>query len=132
MDNVGLVHASYAAFERGDLDAALAPFADTVLWEQAQGLAHGGTYHGLDEVRRSVFDPLDREWWSSFSARPSDLLDAGDSIVVVGRYEGVARGTGSVLDVPFVHIWTFREGRAVRFRQFLDTAGWNEALATSR
>jgi ketosteroid isomerase-like protein len=125
------VRASYASFDEGDLEAALVAFDDDVVWEQAQGLPHGGVYHGLDEVRRNVFDPLDRDWWSSFAARPSELIDAGDEIVVLGRYEGVARGTGRVLDVPFVHIWTFRGERAVRFRQFLDTAGWNEALAPS-
>ena len=32
------------------------------------------------------------------------------------------------LDVPFVHVWTVEDGKAVRFRQFLDTAGWVEAL----
>jgi ketosteroid isomerase-like protein len=27
-----------------------------------------------------------------------------------------------------VHVWSLREGKAIRFRQFLDTAGWNAAL----
>jgi len=48
---------------------------------------------------------------------------------VLGTYAGIARGTGKRLDVPFVHVWTFADGLAVRFRQFLDTAGWNEALS---
>ena len=98
------------------------------LWEQAQGLPHGGTYHGLDEVRRNIFDPLDVEWWDEFTAVPDEFLDAGDEVVVLGRYRGVAKETGKRLDVPFVHIWTIREEQAVRFRQFLDTAGWVEAL----
>ena len=50
-------------------------------------------------------------------------------MVVLGRYRGVAKETGKQLDVPFVHIWTLRGEQAVRFRQFLDTAGWVEALA---
>jgi ketosteroid isomerase-like protein len=33
-----------------------------------------------------------------------------------------------VLDVPFVHVWTVRGDQAIRFRQFLDTAGWVDAL----
>jgi ketosteroid isomerase-like protein len=57
-----------------------------------------------------------------------DFLDAGDDVVVLGRYRGVAQGTGKKLDVPFVHVWTLQDGKAVRFRQFLDTAGWREAL----
>jgi ketosteroid isomerase-like protein len=50
-------------------------------------------------------------------------------VVVLGRYRGVAKGTGKGLDVPFVHVWTVEGELAVRFRQFLDTAGWVEALA---
>jgi ketosteroid isomerase-like protein len=129
MTNVDRVRDSYVAFGRGDLEAALEHFDDDVVWEQAQGLPHAGTYHGLNEVRRNVFEPLDREWWSSFTADPAEFLEAGGNIVVLGRYRGVAQGTGKTLDVPFVHIWTFAGERAVRFRQFLDTAGWNDALA---
>lgn len=127
MTDLDLVCASYEAFERGDREGALAAFAEDVVWEQAQGLPHGGVYHGLDAVRRNVFDPLDRDWWSVFDAVPSEFLDAGDDIIVLGRYTGTARETGRVLDVPFVHVWTFADGKAVRFRQFLDTAGWNDA-----
>jgi ketosteroid isomerase-like protein len=42
----------------------------------------------------------------------------------------VAKGTGKLLDVPFVHVWTLRGDKAVQFRQFLDTAGWVEALSS--
>ena len=131
MNDVDRVRASYDAFERGDLDGALAYVADNVLWEQAQGLPHGGVYRSLHEVRRSVFDPLNRDWWSSFSALPDEVLDAASEVVVLGRYRGVAKVTGRALDVPFVHVWTFEHGKARRFRQFLDTAGWNDALAGS-
>jgi ketosteroid isomerase-like protein len=129
MSVVELTAQSYAAFAHGDLDAVLENMHDEIEWHQAQGLAHGGVYRGLDEVRRNVFHPLDRDWWDEFVVTPEQYLDAGSDVVVLGRYTGVARGTGKVLDVPFVHVWTFDDGRAVRFRQFLDTAGWVEALA---
>jgi ketosteroid isomerase-like protein len=129
MSNLEIVRRSYAAFERGDLDAVLADLDPEIEWHQAQGLPHGGLYHGRDEVRRNVFEPLDAEWWSEFSALPDEILDAGDELVVLGRYRGTAKGTGKRLDVPFVHVWTLRDERATRFRQFLDTAGWIEALA---
>ena len=129
MSNVDRTRASYVAFEADDLDGALADMAEDILWEQAQGLPHGGTYHGLAEVRRNIFDPLDEQWWSEFHAVPHDVVDAGDLVVVLGRYTGSAQGTGRPLDVPFVHVWTWSDGKAVRFRQFLDTAGWNAALA---
>ena len=127
--NVEAVRRAYAAFDTGDLDGALASFDPGVEWHQAQGLPHGGVYHGLAAVRAAVFDPIAREWWSTFTAVPETLIDAGDDVVALGRYRGTARATGRTLDVPFAHVWTFVEGRAVRFRQYVDTQGWNDALA---
>jgi uncharacterized protein len=106
----------------------MADMDPAIEWHQAQGLPHGGLYHGLDEVRRNIFDPLDEEWWDEFTADPDEFLDAGSEVVVVGRYRGIAKGTRKQLDVPFVHIWTVRGDKAIRFRQFLDTAGWVHAL----
>jgi ketosteroid isomerase-like protein len=128
VSNVPIVRRSYEAFARDDMDAVMGDMHPDIVWHQAQGLPHGGVYHGLAEVRRNIFDPLDRDWWSEFTAEPDDFLDAGDEIVVLGRYRGIAKETGKKLDVPFVHVWTMRDGKAVRFRQFLDTAGWVEAL----
>jgi len=126
---VELVQRSYEAFARDDMDGVLADMAPDIEWHQAQGLPHGGFYRGLDEVRRNIFDPLAEEWWDEFTADPDEFLDAGSEVVALGRYRGRAKGTGKQLDVPFVHIWTVRGGKAVRFRQFLDTAGWVEALS---
>jgi ketosteroid isomerase-like protein len=119
---------SYEAFACGDLDRVVGDLDARIVWEQAQGLPHGGTYHGVSEVRRNIFDPLDRDWWDEFTARPDEFIDAGDQVVVLGRYRARAKPTGRSLDVPFVHVWTVRDGKVTRFRQFLDTAGWNAAL----
>jgi ketosteroid isomerase-like protein len=128
MGNLELVQRSYEAFARDDLDAVLADMHPEIEWHQAQGLPHGGFYRGVDEVRRNIFDPLDEEWWDEFTAEPDEFLDAGSEIVVLGRYRGVAKQTGKALDVPFVHVWSVEADKAVRFRQFLDTAGWVAAL----
>jgi ketosteroid isomerase-like protein len=111
------------------MERVVADMHPEIEWHQAQGLPHGGLYRGLAEVRRNVFDPLGESWWETFGADPDEFLDAGDQVVVLGRYRGVAKATGKRLDVPFVHVWTLADGRAIRFRQFLDTAGWVEALA---
>jgi ketosteroid isomerase-like protein len=127
--NVELVKRSYEAFARDDMDGVLGDMHPDIEWHQAQGLPHGGFYKGLDEVRRNIFDPLDEEWWDEFTATPDEFLDAGDEVVVIGRYRGTAKQTGKALDVPFVHVWTIADDKAVRFRQFLDTAGWVDALS---
>ena len=128
MSPVEIVKRSYDAFERKDLAGVLGDMHPEIVWEQAQGLPHGGIYHGPEEVRRNIFEPLDAEWWDEFSAAPDEFIAAGDQVVVIGRYRGVGKQTGKRLDVPFVHVWTLLDGKAIRFRQFLDTAGWVGAL----
>jgi ketosteroid isomerase-like protein len=129
MAPVDIVKRSYVAFARGDLDAVMADMHPEIEWHQAQGLPHGGLYRGLDEVRRNIFDPLDQEWWEGFTADPDEFLEAGDQVVVVGRYRGISKETRKQLDVPFVHIWSMSGDKAIRFRQYLDTAGWVGALS---
>ncbi len=123
-----IARASYAAFARHDTAAVLADLDPEIEWIQAQGLPHGGTYHGIDEVRHNIFDPLDRDWWDGFTADPDEFIDAGDQVVVLGRYRALAKQSRRRLDVPYVHVWTIADGKVTRFRQFLDTAGWNAAL----
>lgn len=128
-DHLPAVRRSYEAFSRGDLDGATAMMDEAIVWHQAQGLPHGGTYEGLATVRASIFDPLDEEWWEDFDAVPSDILAGDDHVLVLGRYTGKAKATGRPLDIPFAHVWQFRNGKAIRFHQFTDTRGWTDALA---
>ena len=128
MQNVDIVKRSYEAFARDDMDGVLGDMHEDIEWHQAQGLPHGGFYRGLAEVKRNIFDPLGEEWWDEFEAEPDEFLDAGANVVVIGRYRGISKETRKQLDVPFVHIWTLEGDKAIRFRQYLDTAGWVEAL----
>ena len=128
MSAADAVRSSYEAFNRDDLDAALSMMAEDIVWHQAQGLPHGGTYHGLAEVRANVFDPIGESWWVDFRADPDEVIGLGDDVVVVGRYTARAKQTDRPLDVPFCHVWRFRDGKAVRFHQFVDTHGWRGAL----
>ena len=127
--NLAAARSSYEAFGRGDLDGALAMMDDAIVWHQAQGLPHGGIYHGLAAVRAAIFDPLDEQWWDDFDATPSEFIASQDHVVVLGRYTARAKISGAPLDVPFAHVWLFRNGRAVRFHQFTDTRGWTDALS---
>ena len=56
-ENLAAVRSSYEAFSRGDLDGALAMMDDEIVWHQAEGLAHGGVYHGLAAVTRGRLRP---------------------------------------------------------------------------
>lgn len=54
--------------------------------------------------------------------------DCGATVIVQGRYSGVARATGRALAPQVVHVWDLAEGKVVRFQQYTDT--WLFADAT--
>ena len=65
----------------------------------------------------------------AFTAVPDEFLEAGDEVVVLGRYRGDGEADGEDARRPVRPVWSLRDGKAWRFRQFLDTAGWVEALS---
>jgi ketosteroid isomerase-like protein len=55
-------------------------------------------------------------------------LDAGERVVVTGRFLGRGKDTGNELNAPFAHIWTLQNGKVTRFQNYTDTANWLRAL----
>ena len=94
-------------------------------WHQAQGLPHGGYYRGLDEVRRNIFDPLRRGVVGGVLAPSrSEVVDAGDARGRARPLRRPGEGDGEAARRAVSRIsGRFASGKAVRFRQFLDTAG---------
>ena len=60
----------------------------------------------------------------NFTAVPATFIDGGDHVVVLGRYGGTMKAGGARLDAPFCHVYRFRDGKAVTFQQYTDTAQW--------
>jgi ketosteroid isomerase-like protein len=63
-----------------------------------------------------------------FAVTPEEFMASGDAIAVVTRYTGTGKATGKALDVPAVHVWDIRDGKAARFRQFMDTVAYAEVV----
>ena len=120
--NVAVVRGLYDAFARGDIPAVLGAMSPDIVWNEAENFpyADGNPYRGPDAVLAGVFARLGGEW-DGFAARPEDYLDAGDTVVVLGRYGGTYKATGRRLDAWMAHVWRIEDGRAVAFRQLVDT-----------
>ncbi|HEY8745650.1 MAG TPA: nuclear transport factor 2 family protein, partial [Chloroflexota bacterium] len=82
---------------------------------------------GPQSVVKNVFAALPAAW-DNFSIVPEEFLGSGERIAVVGRCTATARETGRSLDVPFVHVWTVRDGTLCRFQDYTDTAQVLRAL----
>src|SRR5512143_555032 len=88
--------ASTLRFQRGDIPAVLAAMAPDIVWTEAENFpyADNNPYLGPDAILAGVFARLGGEW-DGFAVKEEDLIDAGDTIVTLGRYGGAPKATGS-------------------------------------
>ena len=104
------------------LQTALAPRFE---WTEAAGFPYAGTYRSLDEVGKNVFARLASEW-DDYRAVADNFYDAGNTIIATGRYLGTYKKSGGVMDAVFAHIWTFQDGKIIKYIQNVDTKkGWD-------
>jgi steroid delta-isomerase-like uncharacterized protein len=123
-DLLSMVHAHYDALNHGDLDAAVALFADDV-----ETITPGGTLQGRD-----AFRALGEGFLAAVPDMRHEIVrtfEDGDTIVVEGVYSGTQTGplvtpqgtlpaSGNAFAFPFVDIMQARDGRCVSHRVYWD------------
>jgi ketosteroid isomerase-like protein len=125
-----LVRLLYAALAAGDRDKLLELLAEDFEAEFARGMPVVDTSAPI----RSAEDMIERGWWAlgrAFRVRvaPSAWIPcAGERLLVLGRYMGVARSTERELEANFVHLWTVRAQKLAQLWHLTDTAAWLAAL----
>jgi ketosteroid isomerase-like protein len=130
-ENIELIQALYAAFGAGDVSGAVSLMSPDIVWNEAEHFpyADGNPYVGPEAILTGVFARLGGEW-DGFAAVPSEYLDAGDTVVVLGRYRGTYKATGLALDAQLVHVWRVADGKVTGFQQYTDT--WQSAQVIER
>ncbi len=127
MSNLDSVHTVYDAFAKGDIPTVLGFLSPDIEWTEAEGFPYGGTYVGPKAVLEGVFMRLGAEW-EGFAAVPHEFIDGGDSVVALGKYSGTYKSTGKSFQADFAHVWKVKDGKAVRFVQYVDTLLVQRAL----
>ena len=56
------------------------------------------------------------------------IYAADDEVIQMGHTKGTVVGTGTPFDIPEVHRWTIRDGKAVSAHFAIDTPGMLAAL----
>ena len=124
MSNVQTIRALYDAFAQGDVPTVLAAMDPQIQWREAEGNPYqlsGKPFVGPDDVLQRLFMKLGTQW-DGFTVHPKDFHDAGDTVVVEGRYTGKFTESGESLDAQMCHIFKLRDGKVTSFQQFVDTA----------
>ena len=123
--DVAMVLDAYAAYARGDIEAAVAGLHPEVEWIEPDEFPNGGRRQGpaaVAEYLRSA-----REMWAELVSEPSAVRRGGD-IVIIHHVSGrLADGTEH--EATVADVFTVRNGQVVRMRAYADPA---EVLGTGR
>ena len=129
-DNLNVVRDAYLAYRDRNFDALRNCLAEDVKWfaiGPPDLIPTAGTRYGHDQVEQ-YFVTLDGiEDIQTFE--PEEFIVEGDKVIAIGDLERRVESTGSLLQSPWVHVFTLRNGKISDFRSFYDTAAAVTALA---
>ena len=122
MNNIEATQAVFADFGAGNIPAILERLDDDVVIEfyGPETIPYAGTYRGRDEARRFFETVLSSVDIHQFD--PEEFLADADKVIVTGHLNLTARSSGGTIDSDFVHVITLRDGKWLRFRDFMNTA----------
>jgi uncharacterized protein len=128
MSHLATVRKLYESFAHGDVASVTTHLDDHVEWHEAESFIYAdrNPYIGPQAVVAGVFLRFASDW-DDFRVVPQHMHDAGETVIVEGRYIGTCHATGRQVYAQFAHIYTFRNGQVVRFQQYTDTAQFKEA-----
>jgi uncharacterized protein len=124
MSSSDVVHDVYRCFREGDMKSLLTAMDPGIEWREAEGMPYepsGRAWIGPDTIKQNLFKKVAVDW-KRFVVVPEQFHEAGDTIVVEGRYIADHNGTGKTMDAQFCHVWKVRDGKLVSFQQYVDTA----------
>jgi uncharacterized protein len=124
-DNTSVLRGAYESFARGDVPAVLAAFDDGIVWNTPDSVEFGGTYTGPSGVGE-FFGHLPQHY-AELAVLPDRYVEQDDRVVAMGMLRGRSH-SGVSFELPFVHVWTVRSGKATSFTEFFDTAKMNAYL----
>ncbi|RJF99310.1 nuclear transport factor 2 family protein [Noviherbaspirillum saxi] len=120
--NTQLVQQAYAKFQAGDIPGLLEMCADDIEWEldPNDDVPFSGARHGKEAVRE-FFSTLDQSQ-QPLHFEPREFIAQGDKVVALGHYAWNVKSTDRTFESDWAEIFTIRDGKIARFREFADTA----------
>lgn len=112
----------YDSFVRGDIEAVLGTLSDDLDWRESENFFLGdrNPYRTPAAVMEGVFNRIAVEF-KDYQAGPTELIDAGDTVVAIGRSKGIMASTGKPFDAAYTHVVRVADGKIVSWHQLIDT-----------
>jgi ketosteroid isomerase-like protein len=127
--NVEIVRQIYRSFEQdgGFPDALL---ADEIEWVNPADAVETGIRRGREAFHRAVDST--GEAFDETGVEPQEWIDAADQVVLLCVWVVRGRASGVERRQPQGHVWTLRDGKAIRFAWFNDQADALRAAGIER
>ena len=109
---------AYAAFNRGDIDSALKPFDSRIEWSEPAEFPGGGTYHGVDGVKRYLTQS--KAGIAEGTSQPEQFVVAGNRVVVLVHVRVRRKGSETWHERRIADVYTVKDGKAIQMRAFVD------------
>jgi ketosteroid isomerase-like protein len=118
-ENVEIVRASIAAYNRGDWDAALKDFDPYFVFRPVANWPENRPTLGRDAYR-SFFDELTTTLGTGAATVIEDPIDAGLQVLTRTRVRSHGRSSGIEDELTFTQVHTFRRRKVVMLEYFID------------
>jgi ketosteroid isomerase-like protein len=110
------LRAAYAAFNRGDIDAAVRSFDPQVEWIEPAEFPGGGTYHGVEGAKKYLAQS--RNGAAQVISEPEQFIPVGDRIVVFVHARVLPENSAEWQDIRLADVYRFHIGRVIQMRAF--------------
>ena len=123
MNTIAEIEKLYASLGERDYEGVMSHLADDIVWIVADNspLADQSPYRGIAAVRSGVFERLTAGFEKLIIVTDEIFECGGGRVVALGYYYFRFHGQAEERKAQVAHVWTIREGRAVKFQQYLDT-----------
>jgi ketosteroid isomerase-like protein len=110
-DLAGRLRSGYELLSSGTIDVdLLAPDFELI---QGAIIDSAGYFRGREAVQEALEEV--RSSFDELRFTPEEIIDAGDGrLLVLVRSTGRGKGSGMPVDDHIAHLWTFRDGLAIR------------------
>jgi uncharacterized protein len=131
MTNIEVAQNLYQSFFRGDMAAILNAMDNEVdwIWYGPKEIPWAGHHQGREAVQ--AFFGKVNDYAEVLTYEPLEFIAGEHGVVTVLGWQRVrAKPTGNIWETAWTHIFTIRDGKFVRVREFYDSAAIAAAFSS--
>jgi uncharacterized protein len=115
-ENIAVVRQFYEAWSQDDFPGPVELLHPEVEYVNPEGAIEPGTRRGVAEFVGTAEKLLDA--WEHWRPELERVEAVGDQVVAVVRYTARGRGSGVEVEGTESSLWTFRDGKVIRYQWF--------------